>query len=369
MMPGSTPGRIAAGFALALAMCLPTFVHADDHTAQVRRLVDKIARGDEVEAAAAGEQLIELVTAPLADAIGPLDTRPVAEQVRLRQVLARLTGALRMRICRLDLPSEDRELFDAFAAAYPELVPRLFDGNYRVRKAAVHQIPLEPRTGAGVLLAAKVNDEDDDVAGTALDVAARLHDAVVARNLTRYIRDATATVRSGFYGPQEQDLARTVALIVFRSIKIVADAEFAQSTSDLVTALQFFGRSRYWDHYQRSEVMRILGKLADTRAAPALLDFLDDPALLRVRNTQPGKRVSETVGDVALLSLLRIYGLRPEDFGLLVPDATQDFAGYADDEARRAGHRAFRIWHRQHARPPSTQARPPSSQPAREQKK
>lgn len=364
-----TTHRCLAGVGVTLALFVSAAAPADDKDAELKRLVDKIARGDEVEAAAASERLIELVTAPLAEAIGSLDARPIEEQLRLRQALARLTGALRMRVFRIDLPPEDRQLFDGFRAAYPELTQRLFHDNYAVRMAAVLQIPLEPDTGAGVLVAGKVNDEDEDVAKAALKVAAKLHDAVVARGLTRYIRDATATIATGFYGPEQQDIARTVALFVWESIRIVSDAGASRSAPVVIDALRFFGRSGYWDHYQRSEVLRALGKLGDRRAVPVLLDFLDDESRLRWRTTEKQQRVSESVGDVALLSLLRIYALKPADFGLLVADPDEDSAGYADDQSRREGHRAFRIWHQQHADPPAAPPPPPSTQSTQESKR
>ncbi len=370
---GVASGRTAGWIIVVMDFVLgawgtPATVWAEDRDAQLKRLVDKIARGDEVEAATASEQLIELITGPLADAIGPLDTRPAEEQVRLRRVMARLAGTLRIRIFRIDLALEDRKLFDVFAAAYPELVQRLFDDHYAVRMAAVLQIPLEPDTGAGVLIAAKVNDEDEDVARTALTAAAKLHDAVVARNLTRYIRDATATIAAGFYGPEQQAIAQTVALLAWESTRIVGEAGSRQSVPVLVDALRFFGRSRYWDHYQRAEAARVLGGLGDARAAPVLLDLLDDPSPLHARTDDKGQRISETVGDAALLSLVRIYRLKAEDFGLLVPSPEGEFAGYLDDEARRAGQRAFRIWHRQHAGEAATEADQPTSRPAREKK-
>ena len=343
-------GRCLVAMMLTFGLSAPAIVHADEDQARLKRLVDKVARGDEVEAAAAGEQLVELITAPLAEAIGSLESRPIEEQVRLRRVLARVTGALRVRLFRIDLSPEDCQLFDTFAASYPELVERLFDGNHLVRRAAVRQIPLEPNTGAGLLIAAKVNDEDADVAEAALEMAAALHDPVVARALTRYIHDATATVESGFYGPHQQDLALVVALIVARSTLVVADADSTASVPAVVDALRFFGRSKYWDHYHRSLAIRALGKLGDRRAAPVLLDFLDDPGRLRWRTVPDDKRANETVGDVTLLSLLRIYELPPADFGLHVVPDSQTFAGYADDQARREGHRAFRIWYQQHAK-------------------
>ncbi|GAG18325.1 unnamed protein product, partial [marine sediment metagenome] len=232
--------------------------------------------------------------------------------------------------------------------------------------AAVLQIPLEPNTGAGVLIAAKVNDEDEDVATAALEGAAKLHDAVVARNLTRYISDATATVAAGFYGPEQQDIARTVALFAWESIKIVADAGARESVPVLIDALRFFGRSRYWDRHQRAEVLRVLGKLGDQRAAAVLLDFLNDGSPLRWKTTEKGQRLHHTVGDAALLSLLRLYNLQPETFGMLIPTSDKGFAGYADDQSRREGHRAFRIWHQQHRERQPTRAYLPTSRPTRE---
>jgi HEAT repeat protein len=352
--------RCLMGVILAIGLSASAIVHGDDDQDRLKRLVDQVARGDDVEAAAAGERLVELITAPLAEAIGSLESRPIEEQVRLRRVLARVTGALRTRLFRIDLSPEDCKLFDAFAASYPELVERLFDGNHLVRKAAVQQIPLESNTGAGLLIAARVDDEDADVAEAALEMAARLHDRVVARALTRYIRDATTTVESGFYGPHQQDLAMVVAIIVAKAALVVADAEYDEGVPAVVEALRFFGRSKYWDHYHRSLAIRALGKLGDERAAPILLDYLDHPARLRWRTIGDNERAQETVGDVALLSLLRIYELPPKDFALRVVADKETFAGYADDDARREGHRAFRIWHEQHA---GQSDRAPASQP------
>lgn len=348
---------ILAGAAVAVALASTAYC---DDDAQLKRIVDKIAKGDVVESADATEQLIELMTAPLADAIGSLEKRSVEEQVRLREALARLDGALRTRVFRLDLPAEDLALFDQFAAAYPDLTRRAFDGNYRVRIAAVHDIPLEPDSGAGVLLAAKVNDEDSEVAQAALAAAARLHDRVVARNLTRYIRDATATVKSGFYGSTDQDLALVVSIIVYEAIKIIADADQNDALPDIIAGLSFFGRSAYWDESQRADVLRILGRLGDPRADPVVLSFVDDARNLRHQRLDNGKRITETVGDVAARALMRIHKLQPEEFGMAIAKADPELVGYFDDDARRAGHRALLVWRQQHA----TSQPAPASQPA-----
>lgn len=342
--------RGAALFGL-IAAALFALAHpaAADDNARLKQLVETIATGDEVESAAATEQLIELMTAPLAEAIGSLEQRSVQQQVRLCEALARLDGALRMRVFRLDLPAEDRDLFDRFASAYPELVRRAFDGNYRVRIAAVHDIPLEPDTGAGVLLAAKVNDEDADVARAALDVAATLHDRVVARNLIRYIRDATATVRSGYYGPRDQDLARVVAVIVYDSIRIIGAAGATDGAPDVIDALRYFGRTKYWNNHQRAGALRVLGRLSDRRADPTLLAFIDDENAVRWRSLGNGKRLTETVGDVAARAFMRIHNLQPADFGMSAAPDDPGFTGYLEDKSRREGRRKLLIWRKRQA--------------------
>ncbi len=338
---------------------------AADKPGGLKELVEIIATGDEVESAAAAQELIDRMTTPLLRAIGSLENRPIEQQVRLRQALARLDRTLRMRMFRLDLPPADRALFDRFARAYPELTLRAFDTNYRVRLAAVDQIPLEPDTGAGVLIAAKVNDEDEDVATAALKVALRLHDRVVARCLRRYVRDATQAVASGFYGPESQDLAHAVAIIVFRSIQVIGQSGFARGHADVAAALRYFGRSKYWDVNQRASAIAVLGKLGDRRAAPVLLEFLDDPAQHRWDQPENAPRVVQTVGDAALLALARIYGFQPARFGMRVSPRNPDIAGYTNERTRAVGHRAFRVWYAGHVERAGPSSRPAASRPAR----
>src|SRR5262247_2664486 len=146
---------------------------------KLSELIERIAKGDEAESAEATERMIERIVAPLTDAIGSLDKRPASEVVRLREALGQLSAAMRIRLTRADLPEEDRRLFDQFARAYPDLMRQLFHDQVRVRAAAVQQIPLDPDTGAGVLIARRVDDEDENVAAAALDIAMKLRDKVV----------------------------------------------------------------------------------------------------------------------------------------------------------------------------------------------
>ena len=346
--------RHCAAVSTFLAFCLAGFVcpaRAQDvpSSDRLKPLIDKIARGDEVESAAASERLVELVTRPVVEAIGSLEERPIEEQLRLRRTLSRLTGAIRLRVYRLDLTPADRDLFDSFIKAYPELAERLFDGDWRIRKAAVRQIPLEPNTGVGLALAAKINDEDAEVAEVALEAASALHDAVIARALTRYVQDATRAMQAGLYEPQEWELALAVAIIVQRSIDVIAAAEYRPGAPTVAAAFQHFGRTKYWDQANRAAVLRALGRLKDPQTAPVLLEHLDDGSFLRWRAMNPDKRATETLGDVALAALLKIFERTPEEFGLYVTEEDQTFAGYPTDDERNAGHRAFRIWYERSA--------------------
>jgi hypothetical protein len=359
----------AALIALAIhGISTTVFAQTESDSDRLKRLIDRIARGDAVESAAASERLVDLVAGPVAEAIGSMESRPVEEQMRLRQALARLTGALRLRVFRLDLTGDDRGLFDAFTRAYPELAERLFDGDWRIRKAAVRQIPLEPNTGVGLFVAAKINDEDAEVAEAALEMAAALHDSVVARALTRYVQDATRAMQAGLYGPQQWELALTVAVIVQRSITIIAAADYREGVPAIIAALEYHSGTKYWDQTSRAAALRALGRLKDRQAAAALLKFLDDGSFLRWRQAGQDKRASETVGDVALAALLEIFQRTPDEFGLFVTPEDPTFAGYSGEDDRREGHRAFRIWYDQNvgkpgAGGPTTQAAAPDSKP------
>lgn len=347
--------RLFRGLASA-AVCVIAFAiaaAAQEHSSpeRLKQLIDQIARGDEVESAAASERLVELVTRPVIEALGTLESRPIEEQLRLQRTLARLTGALRLRVFKLDLSSEDRTLFDAFVRAYPELAERLFDGDWRIRKAAVRQMPLEPGTGVGLLIAAKVNDEDADVAETALDMALALHDEVVARSLTRYVRDAARAMQAGLYQPHQWEIALSLAVIVQRSIEVIAAADYRAGVPAILEAAQHFRGTRLWDQANRAAVLRALGRLKDPQAAAFLLESLDDRSFLRWRGAENDKRVVETVGDTALAALLQIYRRPAEEFGLFTTEEDKTFSGYATEDERSAGHRAFRIWYEQNAQP------------------
>lgn len=358
-----TAAVVAAGGLLLLTPG-PSGAQERPEQGGLRPLIERIATGDEVEFADATRQLVEQVVAPLAEAIGSLEARPAAEQVRIRQALARVSATLRVRLLRADLPEEDRKLLDEFARSYDDLLLRLFDENYRVRAEAVGQIPLEPGSGAGVLICAKVNDEDEEVAVAALEAARKLRDGVVARGLMRYVRGATEAIRSGFYRPSQHELAMTVALFVKDAIVVLGEARATEGVPTILEALRYFAGTTYWAPGHVGEVAAALGRIGDERAGAVLLRLLNDETFLRRRTGEDGRAIVQTVGDLALLSLLRIYQLPTGSFGLHTLPGAEDFAGFTSAEEREAARRIFRRWYEENAGRPAEERRPPALQPA-----
>jgi hypothetical protein len=364
----SKPGvKIAGGTVLLCAAWLAAISTPPAQAQQdpdLERLVEKITRGDETEAREAAERLIERVIGPVAQALGSVESRPAKEQMRVREVLARLSAALRVRLFRADLEAAERKLYDEFAAQYPELVEQLFHDDYRKRLGAVRRIPLEPGTGAGVLVVGKVNDSDGDVAAAALEAAAALHDDVVIHGLTRYVRDVTAAIKSGFYGPGEEEAAIVVGTFVDGSIRILGEARARESVPVILEALSHFGETYPTDFFDVAQVAIALGKMGDERAAPVLLKFIDRNRPYRFHFAGPDNKAVQTIGDAVLLSLLRIYEIQPEALGFFVAAPPSSFAGFVDDKYRQVARHTFRKWYQQNADKPRSERRAPTTQPA-----
>lgn len=347
---------------LTLVCACPTGAQEADRARRVHDWVEKIARGDEVEAASASERLIADTIEPLASALDGLAQRPPAEQLRLRAALSSISAALRVRIFRSTLEGSDADLFDAFQGRYPELVRQLFDDDYRRRIAALRQLPLERDTGVGVLVAAKVDDYDAEVADAAFEVASRLNDAALARGLTRYVRDATEAIRNGLYGPAEEDIVIVLTKYVRESIRAIGAAEHRDAAPIVADALRFHTRGKYRGVFEPEVAIDALARLGDPATAPALLEFLDDDAPLRSHAAAPGRLATEVLGDRALRSLLQLFGLDLDQFGMFVTQLESgEFAGFLDDPARQKARREFRIWLRDHAEPSGARTQPASA--------
>lgn len=309
------------------------------------KLVERIAKGDDADAADATEELIEATVAPLAGAIGSLEKRPTAEIIRLRGALAQLSAALRLKLARVDLPPADRELFDSFIKAYPELSRRLFHDRYTDREEALQQIPLDANTGAGVMLALRVDDEEESVAFTALKLAKKLKDPVVARGLARYVRNVVAAVDAGQYGPADGDLQMTLGLLVLGAMDVLAETRDPAAIPDVLAAFRCFSKSapNRWMAGSVASAAQRLGRMADERAAATLAILFDDPRVAESRSPAAGTMIVQTVGDAAMLGVLDIYSLKPDVLGMSkVGDPA--IWGFADDGTRQAARRQLRIW-------------------------
>lgn len=332
--------------------------------ARLKRWLEQVVKGDQAESDEAADRIIAKLTDPLTEAIGSLENRPPAEQLRIRALASRLTGALRSKLFRLDLPEPDRKLFDAFAVQYPELTRRLFEDDPRIRLAAVRQIPLEKNTAAGLMIAARVDDSDADVVDAAIEAAGRLADPVVTRGLIRYLNNVIDALEKHIYGPNEDDLEVALTDFSRRIITVLGRCEAREAAPAAIRAFRFFLHSPLRQYFQIAETALVLGTLGDESAAPALIELLGGEELRRNMPNPNGKLVLQYEGDAALLALLRIYKLDPQSFGMILNPADPTFAGFAENEPRQAAVRQFRIWHRQNADKPAAQRQAPASQPA-----
>ncbi|MGD8454156.1 MAG: hypothetical protein PVJ57_20270 [Phycisphaerae bacterium] len=350
---------LAAGWVVLLLPPTATAQRDDD----LRPLVERIARGDDDEAAEATDALLARITGPLEKALAGMETRPPAEQRRLLAAVGRVLANIRLRLYRGTLPPADRKLLDDFARRDARLVEQLFDDDPRRRLAALHRIPLDADSGAGVLVVAKVYDWNAEVADAALDVALLLKDAVVARGLARFVAEAADAVGSGQFGPEDQDTALVLADFCRRAIRVIGEAGARDAGSTIVAALKTFGHPPYRKLFAVGDALPVLGQTGDEQVVDVLLAFLNEREVHAVRVLAPGQALQQTVGDAALLGLARIYGLSPEALGFEV-DAASGLAGFTSAEKRAEAVRMFRSWHGRNAGLPPADRTPLATQPA-----
>lgn len=320
-----------------------------DPLKRLERVIEVIARGDDVESAAAARQLADLVAGPVAEAVGSLSSRPPAEELRIRAAVSRLSAELRFRLMRAGLPEQDRALLDDFTRRYEDLALQLFDDDLDVRAAALNQVPLAANTGAGILIAAKISDEHDDtVIDAAFETAVRLRDPVVARRLRQYVQDVTTWTRDGHLAGVQRESLDALAGYAVRAIEVIGVARDAESVPIILEHLAYFAGTRHWkDGVQGvaslsgsfppvAHVALALGQIGDARATRPLLRFVDDATFMRYGRVE-GQKITQTVGDTVVLSLARIHKIPFTDIGLLTGDDPANLAGFVDERARAEG--------------------------------
>ncbi|TWT45947.1 hypothetical protein RAS1_23830 [Phycisphaerae bacterium RAS1] len=325
--------------------------------AEIRKLIDAVATGQDSGQDAA-DKLIEMLAAPIADAFGAMESRSVEQQLRLRPVLRRLQAQIRIRLFRANLAQPQRRLLDAFAGDHRELLEQLFDENEYVRLEALHRIPLEPGTAAGILIVARVDDWNETVAEQALEVAREFHDEHVLSGLTRYVADVVGTLRSGVYGANDQDVARTVGTWAQQAIGILGQAKHRAALPVITDAIEFFDQWRYRDPSLLAECFDALGALGDEQSAPLLVRFLEQRDRRFSRSAAGERTIVQTLGDAALLNLLRIYKLPPEPVGFVSDTERSGQFGFCDERTRAAAQQAFSRWYEANRAKPADQRSP-----------
>lgn len=339
--------RIACRLLAALATITvaggPLVAQTEDPKLKV--LIEQILKGDEVESKEATSRLADQATAALGTSLGAIEYEKLTMQqaIRLKAALEALASKLRARTFRATLPTPDRELFDRFERDYPDLTVRLFHDSEIIRRAALEQIPLDPGTGAGIMISARIDDSTEGVMGAAIELARKFKDPVLARRIAFILRDYTGAIRQGYYDAGQEDLARTIAIFIGEMIKVLVTNNAIEHAAAIADVTAFFSRSKLWDEQETAEVIRALGVWNDPGITALLLGLVDDPRLADFRVPGPAQKISQTVGDAAFLALLQINKLKPEDYGFIT-DSERGLVGFPDDKSRIDARRSFRAW-------------------------
>lgn len=334
---------------------------------RIARLIQRIATGDAQSAEDATDELLRRTIDPLSAAIGPMSQRSQAEQLRLRRLLTRISARLRVALFRAELTPSQRTLFDEFALTHQELVEQLFDDNPAARITAIQQIPVEPDTASGLLAVAKINDSDGDVVEAAIELTTSLQDRVVAEALQRFVAESTAAIRAGFFRPGEQELAANLVALMgqaIRQIGVIGEAhpEYVRDAAPpLLEALRYFPGTPFRAVFFPAEVAEALGKVGDLRAAPALLELLESREIAANMALGGGKLITQTLGDVAHLALLRLFRIDPVEYGFEIGPEPRKVTGFLEQDSRDAARKKLRIWYKEQA---EKRVEAASSQPA-----
>ncbi|MFN0134842.1 MAG: hypothetical protein ACKVS9_01850 [Phycisphaerae bacterium] len=337
-------GVLFTALLIASIGAAPLLAQADE--ARMKLLIEQILKGDEVESKEATQRLADQVTATLAKSLGTIeyDKLTMPQAIRLKVALEAISSQLRARTFRATLPTADRELFDRFEKEYPDLTVRLFHDSEFVRRTALEQIPLDPGGGAGIMIAARIDDATEDVMDAAIELAGKFKDPVLTRRIAFIIRDYTNAIRGGYYDVGQQDLARTIAIFVGEMVKVLIAHDAREHAATVAEVTAYFGRGKLWDEHETAEIIRALGAWDAPPVVDLLLGMLDDPRLADFRVPGPAQKISQTVGDAALLALLSVHKLKAEDYGF-VTDSERGMTGFPDDKSRIDARRAFRAWH------------------------
>lgn len=335
------------------AMALPARLFATD-APDWKALVDAAARGEPQ----AADELIRTWVDPLAAAVRGADARPYAEQLRIAEALRRLTANLRMQIFVDTLPEADRALFERVRVRDAALLENLFHDDERLRLLAVERIPLEPDTGAGLLLAAKLRDWNAEVIEAALEKAKKLRDASVLRGLRDFSRDILEELRASPARIEDPYVALAYASFLDRAAAILATPAAKEDAALLREMLAIFAEPAYRSFaLNLRETLKGYAAIAEEADAATLVRFLAADDLRRLPDLPGETPLLQATGDLALLAMCRIYGIEPAALGLRGA-AEGGELGFVDAETRGRAYRRFQLWYETNAKLPADQRQP-----------
>ncbi len=350
------PARFRGAIVVVWLLVLVSGVRAATDEGTVRALADRVAKGQ----LGAERELIDALTRPLDELFDGLEQRPLDEQERVYAAAQRVFGTVHYRLYRASLAKTDRVALDRAHASDPVLIENLFHADPRVRSAALDRVPPRPNSMAGLLIAAKVHDWDADVADRALELARRLSsDPALQRGLSHFAQEALKILRSPERIGANPDVAIVYADFLNRATAIVSISASEAQAPLLAETLETLGQPTFRPFFHDIlAVVDRLGEVGDETVAPLLLAFLDDPQP-RLLSRPAGKApITQTVGDAALLALLRIYELDPEPLGFAPANAPDAPRGFDDDGKRQKAHFAFRAWMERNASLPRDERAP-----------
>lgn len=357
----------AVGFALGLA-CWLAFPALAQSPQELKKLVERIAKSDAEDSTDATDEFVEKISGSLAEAIGSFDQRPGRERERIRKAVYRLYAAVDMQLFRADLPETDRKLFDDYVRPRRTVVEQLFSIDEDVRAQALHGLPLEPNSGAGLLLAYQVTTfaEHD-----AMQIARGFRDPVLSRALLRFVQTMMKRIQTGDYETDEEGLLPVYVAGIERAIDLLGDAGAIDAVPTIIEAVRYFSIQgpRVEDATLSAVVAAIaLGKLGDERAAEVLMAHLDEAGFHSSAKTESGRQLTLANGDVVLLSLLRIFKLDPRTLGFIDAPEPKGFLGFPDDSTRQQAKKSFFDWYQKNKPKPAAERGPLTSQPSSEKK-
>jgi len=333
-----------------------------DNRQRLERLVERVAAGDAADADLASQELLELLSRPIAEAFEAAQKRPLEQQIRVYNALRRLYARINIRIYQSTLSGAQREAFDHAAQESPRLLELLFCDDPEQRIAALKLLPRDASGGA--LIAAKLFDNDALVVEAALNAAREAPSEPVVAGLERYLEEACAALESNSIEPGQEYVGLVILTYASRCVEILAEVGRTEAAPLVLRTLDLLRRSPHARYVDAAVFADALGGFGDERAVDALMALLDDHGARRTFPLPNGAgSVTQTVGDAALHALCRIYKLEPAEFGMRLA-GEPPIAGFISAEARSAGRRAFRIWHERNAKAPAGQRQAPSTQPS-----